>query len=194
MRLDVGIHAVQPAGGLSASREVEILPRMNTLVRFSICIVIALVTVAIAIVIERWLMGRTSQAITSVAGTAMFFATWYATRSLAISAPAWLRLPRSGSLPSLTLPAAIIFAAAIMSLTATLLARWEMQFRLPNVVRLDRWTGTIAICQVGDNTPVMRCDAPRLLSDREVFGSKKLDASGLKPFGDDDWVVSPQKK
>jgi hypothetical protein len=159
---------------------------MTIILRLLICSVAAVAAVTIAIAAQETFLGRPWQAITGLAGAIVVLVAWRATRSL--KAPRWARvaLPRLGNIefPALTLPGAIVTAAALLALTLAFMVRWELQVVSPGVVRMDRWSGSVSLCELTD-TPVMKCDAPpqkRLLSDKEVFGGPE--AWGAKPLND----------
>jgi hypothetical protein len=63
---------------------------------------------------------------------------------------------------------AIVIVGVIFAATAAFLFRWEVHDS--GVVRLDRWTGTISICQARVTPGPLECN------------QKPLDTSGLKPL------------
>jgi hypothetical protein len=167
---------------------------MKTFVRLVICAIAVLITVVIAIAAQEWLLGRAWQSITGVAGALVGFGAWHATRSLKIASvgaaarPAWA-VPAWVGWPAVTVPGAIIALAAILALAVVFIGRWQVHLAPPNVVRLDRWTGAVALCEVSGSSPVMRCDASPALSFDDLIPADGV-RTRTKP---DDWVVPPSK-
>jgi hypothetical protein len=62
---------------------------------------------------------------------------------------------------------AIVVVGALFAATAAFLFRWEVYES--GQVRLDRWTGTISICQARETPGELDCN------------KRPLDTSGLKP-------------
>jgi hypothetical protein len=49
----------------------------------------------------------------------------------------------------LTIPRAIVLAAIIVALAIVFIGRWEISGQGGAVARLDKWTGTVALCRPG---------------------------------------------
>ena len=48
------------------------------------------------------------------------------------------------------IPFAIVIAAALIAAAILIVFRWEVSAATGVVYRIDRWTGHIAVCYVGD--------------------------------------------